>query len=133
MAPYLGRHDALQGEVLLGNGRGEFAAASAWQSGLHLPGNGKALVLLNRAGQAALLAANNSGASKLYQQANARLVPLAPTVRYLLVQLADGRQRREEPGSSTFLSQPGRYACFTPAVKQITVVDSKGQRHTLQP
>lgn len=133
MAPYLGRHDALQGEVLLGNGRGDFAAASAWQSGLHLPGNGKGLVLLNRRGQPALLAANNSGASTLYQQANARLVPLAPTDRYLLVQLSDGRQRREEPGSGTFLSQSGRYACFTPAIKQITVVDSKGQRRILQP
>lgn len=48
----VGRYDALNGLLLKGNGQGQFAPLSILESGIFIPGNGKALVKLKGAKEA---------------------------------------------------------------------------------
>ena len=62
-----GRLDALQGLVLIGNGKGKFFPMSIEKSGLYLPGNGKSLIELNTgSGNQLLVAGQNRGALKAF-------------------------------------------------------------------
>ncbi|MFM7671980.1 MAG: VCBS repeat-containing protein [Bacteroidota bacterium] len=64
MAPYLGRNDALNGLVLLGNGK-SFRPLTPAQSGFFVPGNGKSLIPLKIGTRSALVAAQNGGSLKV--------------------------------------------------------------------
>ena len=66
MAPYLGRNDALNGSVLLGNGK-TFHALTPAQSGFYVPGNGKSLIKLTIDGKPVFVAAQNGGAMKVFR------------------------------------------------------------------
>ncbi|HRH61206.1 MAG TPA: FG-GAP-like repeat-containing protein, partial [Chitinophagaceae bacterium] len=54
----IGRYDAMNGLVLLGDGKGNFSALSILQSGIFIPGNGRALVKFADAKGKCLLAAS---------------------------------------------------------------------------
>ena len=60
MEPMLlvGRYDALNGLLLKGDGRGNFKPLSILQSGIYIPGDGKALVKLESASGKYLAAAS---------------------------------------------------------------------------
>jgi hypothetical protein len=49
--PTVGRYDALNGLLLKGDGKGGFTPQTIIQSGIFIPGNGKALVKLRNKGQ----------------------------------------------------------------------------------
>ena len=68
MEPYSGRHDAFNGLVLLGDGQGRFSPLTIQQSGLYIPGDGKALALVKRFdGKPLIIATQNQGKLKLFQ------------------------------------------------------------------
>src|SRR3990170_605889 len=53
----VGRYDALNGLMLKGNGKGNFVPQSILESGIFIPGNGKALIKLKSKSDKYLLAA----------------------------------------------------------------------------
>jgi hypothetical protein len=63
----VGRYDACNGYVLLGDGKGSFRNLSILESGLFVPGNGKAMVMLtNPNAQTIFAASQNRGRLKIF-------------------------------------------------------------------
>ena len=63
-----GRYDALNGLVLKGDGKGNFIPQSILESGIYIPGNGKALIKLrSKNGKYLLAAGQNRGPLKLFE------------------------------------------------------------------
>jgi hypothetical protein len=63
-----GRYDALNGLILLGRGHGEFSPLGISESGIFIPGNGKALVKLKGPkGEYLVAAAQNRGPLKVFE------------------------------------------------------------------
>jgi hypothetical protein len=130
-----GRYDALNGLFLKGDGKGGFSAETILESGIFIPGNGKALVALAGAGGHVLLAAGqNRGEMKVFEERKAgRLIPLLPGDRTATVRLRDGRVRREEfYFGESFLSQPGRFLEWGEPVVSIEMVDEKGRTRMIK-
>jgi len=66
--PSNGRYDALNGLVLKGDGKGGFKPLTMLQSGINIPGSGKALATLKSAdGGYLLVAGQNKGPLKVFQ------------------------------------------------------------------
>jgi len=127
----VGRYDALNGLVLKGDGKGGFTPLSILQSGLFIPGNGKALVKLsNKAGQCLLLASQNRGPLKMFLQKGAiKKLPVKPNDTYALLTLANGRKQRVGLNyGAGFLSQSARFINVSPQVKSVEIVNNKGEK-----
>ena len=63
----IGRYDALNGLLLKGDGKGNFQPLTILQSGIYIPGDGKALVkLAGASGKYLMAASQNKGDLKLY-------------------------------------------------------------------
>ena len=66
-----GRSDALNGLVLLGNGKGEFSPFSIGESGIYIPGDGRSLASLKGAsGDNLLVASQNRGRLLVFSRKN---------------------------------------------------------------
>ena len=129
-----GRFDALNGLVLVGDGTGNFKALNILQSGIFIPGDGKALVkLTDSKGEYLLAASQNRGPLEVFKIKTTSLnVPLVPGDNYALVQLQNGKtQKQEFYFGSSFLSQSASFIHITPAVKSITVVNGKGEKRSI--
>ncbi|MHA4811072.1 VCBS repeat-containing protein [Flavitalea flava] len=129
-----GRYDALNGLVLLGDGKGNFQPRTILQSGLFLPGDGKSLVKLMGPGNTSLLAASqNNGPLKLFSsKGGSPSVRLKPKDRILLITLKNGKIRREEVGyGSSFLSQSSRFTNVNGNIRKIEVINDKGENRVL--
>jgi hypothetical protein len=132
MSPGLGRYDAMNGLVLLGNGKGSFAPQSIASSGFFVPGNGKALVSLNRGGQLTLVAGQNSGRVKVFQGRGSRIISVLPADVYAIITFKDGRSRKQELFfGSSFYSQSSRFLEVNPSIKQIVVFDNNGAQREI--
>ena len=107
----VGRYDALNGLLLLGDGKGNFTPKSILESGIFIAGNGKALVKLRSAANEYLLAATqNRGKLKLYKLKNARtIVPAESGVFSTVITLPDGRKQKREYYGTSFLSQSAKF------------------------
>ncbi|TWI91093.1 VCBS repeat protein [Chitinophaga japonensis] len=130
----LGRYDALNGLVLLGNGKGGFTPADIRSSGIYIPGDGKALVQLkDRQGRLLLAASQNQGPLKVFrQQRRAQVLPLRRNDAWATVYYADGHtQKQEFAYGQSFLSQSGRYLSFTASVNKVDITDYSGNKRTL--
>jgi len=129
-----GRYDALDGLVLLGNGKGAFSPMDISSSGIYLPGDGKALVQLQGPrGQLLLAASQNQGPLKLFSgRKAARLLPLQSKDACLTVHYANGHTQKQECSyGQGFLSQSGRYAAFTAPVTTVDITDFSGRKRTV--
>jgi hypothetical protein len=129
-----GRCDAFNGLLLKGDGKNAFKPLSILQSGIYLPGNGKALVKLQGSGGKYLVAASqNRGPLQVFEwKKNGRLVPLAEDDVTALVKYRNGKvQRRELGRGASFLSQSGRFLCLDSNVASVTVIDAKGRQRML--
>ena len=63
-----GRYDALNGLILKGDGKGDFKPMSILQSGIYIPGDGKALVkFLDNNGDLIIAASQNKDALKFFK------------------------------------------------------------------
>lgn len=155
----IGRYDALNGLVLKGNGDGTFMTYSMQQSGIFIPGNGRAICMLASAGKNPFfiasqnryytdathkisegenpffVASQNRGGLKLYALKNNYPVITVPanTVFAELI-LSDGKKRKVEfPLGSSYLSQSTRSIIKTGAVKQIACYDINGKKIIFNP
>jgi len=119
-----GRYDAMNGLVLLGNGKGNFTAQSAIQSGFFIPGDAKALVKLEGAGENYLLAGSqNKNVLKIFKSnLHHRFIHLMRGDRYVLMTLANGKIRRQELyWGTSFLSQSSGLIIADPDCKKIEI------------
>ena len=131
-----GRYDAMDGLVLLGDGAGNFAPQSILQSGFYVPGDAKALVALKGADGSYLLAASqNKGDLKLFKSKlnTQHIVPVQPADRVAYITLNNGKKRKEELYFGTsFLSQSARFVENNNSIKQIEIVNARGEKRLIQ-
>jgi hypothetical protein len=132
--PFVGRYDAMNGLFLKGDGRGNFNAETILQSGIFIPGNGKALVKLRSAKGGCLLAAGqNRGPLKVYRlKKNQRIIQLAPLDVKAGLQYKNGKSVVQEfYYGNSFLSQSGRFMLVNDQVTAVEVTDSKGVKRKI--
>lgn len=133
--PNVGRYDALNGLYLKGDGKGRFTPLSILQSGIFIPGNGKALVKLQSAsGQCLLAAGQNRGPLKVFQlKKNVRTIRVGPSDVSALVKYKNGQIRKQEIYyGSSFLSESGRFLNLDKNVESVEIYDVHGQTHKMQ-
>jgi hypothetical protein len=131
----MGKYDALNGLFLRGDGKGNFNALPIMQSGIYLPGNGKALVKLRSSKDHYLLAASeNQGPLKILQlRTEGKLIPVLPTDVSAVLLLKNGKKRKSEFSyGSSFLSQSARFLFSGTNVQKIEITNSKGQVRSIE-
>jgi len=129
-----GRYDALNGLMLKGDGKGNFIPQSILESGIFIPGNGKALVKLkSKNGQYLLAAAQNRGPLKIFElKKECRQVSLQPGDVSADILFKDGRKQRQECYyGSSFLSQSARFVRIGNNVTSVVITDSGGKTRKL--
>jgi hypothetical protein len=127
----IGRYDALNGLMLKGDGKGGFKAQSILQSGIYIPGNGKALVKLRDTKNHTLLAASqNKDKLKLFQlTATAKTINALPDDAYVIINYKNGKTAKQELYyGNSFLSQSARFVTLSNDVKSITIFNNKGNK-----
>ena len=125
-----GRYDALNGLVLKGDGKGNFAPQSILQSGIYIPGNGKALVKLQDKNNDYLIAAaQNRGPLKVFQlKEKLRSVKVNQQDVSAAIVLKNGKtQKQEFYFGSSFLSQSARFLSISNNMVSVTVYDVNGK------
>jgi FG-GAP-like repeat len=131
----VGRYDALNGLVLKGDGKGGFKPLSILQSGLFIPGNGKALVkLYNKQGNCLLVASQNRGPLKVFQIKQA-VTPVRANKDdvFAMLTLKSGRKRKVEFNyGAGFLSQSARVINADAQVASIEITNSQGQKRVVK-
>jgi hypothetical protein len=131
----VGRYDAMNGLLLKGDGKGGFKPLSILESGIFIPGNGKALVKLRSANGAYLVAASqNKSAMKVFElKSKERIVPLEPNDISANILYKNGKSSKLEfYYGSSFLSQSARFVRFTNNIKTITVTNATGVKRTIE-
>lgn len=129
-----GRYDALNGLMLKGDGKGNFIPQSILESGIFIPGNGKALVKLkSKNGQYLLAAAQNRGPLKIFElKKECRQISLQPGDVCADILFKDGRKQRQECYyGSSFLSQSARFVRIGNNVTSVVITDSGGKTRKL--
>jgi ASPIC and UnbV/FG-GAP-like repeat len=130
----VGRYDALNGLFLKGDGKGNFSPLTILQSGIYIPGNGKALVMLQGEGNKCLIAASqNRGALKVLQ-----LKKMDSCIRFLpgdvsaLIKYKNGTlQKREINYGASFLSQSARFIITNKNMVSIEVLDNRDKKRVI--
>lgn len=133
---FAGRYDAFTGLVLLGDGKGSFKIVPSAQSGFYVPGDAKALARLSGTAGDLFLATQNKDSLKVFNEKKAEsgyeLYPGA-LEQWAKVKYADGSERRIEfYYGSGYLSQSTRRVRISGNIREIVVVDSKGQSRKIK-
>jgi hypothetical protein len=126
----IGRYDALNGLMLKGDGKGNFVAKSILESGIFIPGNGKALVKLRgKDGRYLAAAGQNRGPLKIFElKQRINNVPLKPGDVRADIVFTDGRKQKAEVNyGSSFLSQSARFLSIGETVKSVSITESTGE------
>jgi hypothetical protein len=129
-----GRYDAFNGLMLKGDGKGNFKPMSILQSGIYIPGNGKALVKLTDANGSYLLAASqNRGPLKIFElKRNVHTIKLQPLDMYATITYKNGKTSKQEfYYGESFLSQSGRFMKIEPTMAAVTITDNLGHTRTI--
>jgi hypothetical protein len=127
--PNVGRYDALNGLYLKGDGKGNFTPWSILQSGIFIPGNGKALVKLKSASGKCLLAAGqNRGLLKIFElKKDIKTIRFGPSDVSAIIKFKNGATRKQEIYyGSSFLSESGRFLNLDNNVESVEIKDAKG-------
>ncbi|MEJ7827599.1 MAG: VCBS repeat-containing protein, partial [Segetibacter sp.] len=131
----LGRYDGCNGLLLKGDGKGNFSPQTILQSGVFIPGNGKALVKLRSSNGKCLLAASqNKSTLKIFElKKDIKTIPLHSTDVSAVIKYKNGkRQKREVNYGSSFLSQSGRFLNIDSNVQSVEVKDYAGKVRNIQ-
>ncbi|HSZ86316.1 MAG TPA: FG-GAP-like repeat-containing protein, partial [Puia sp.] len=129
-----GRYDALNGLFLKGDGKGNFTPESILQSGIFIPGNGKALVKFKGANNKCFLAAGqNRGPLKIFElKKNVNCIATQPSDVEVILKYKNGSSRKQELYyGSSFLSQSSRFLNIDDNVLSAIIVDNKGKKRNL--
>lgn len=129
-----GQYDAMNGLVLLGSGTGNFVAMTIQQSGFYVPGDAKGLVQLVAGKRYTIAATQNKNTLQTFAAAaESKIVRLNPDDIFATIYLKNGEKRKEEFYYGTsFLSQSARFLIINPSIKNIEIVNTKGEKRTLQ-
>ncbi|HEY2726156.1 MAG TPA: VCBS repeat-containing protein, partial [Parafilimonas sp.] len=130
-----GRYDAMNGLLLKGDGKGNFLPLSILQSGIYIPGDGKALVKLEGAsGKYIVAASQNKDSLKLFElRNNAQMIKLNPDDVSAVIHYKNGSiQKQEFYYGESFLSQSSRSIALQKHVQSITITNSKGETRTIE-
>ena len=129
-----GRYDALNGLILKGDGKGNFIPQSILESGIFIPGNGKALIKLRSAnGKYLLAAAQNRAPLKVYTLKKDIInIPLQPHEVSIEIVYRNGKKQRQECYYGfSFLSQSARFLSIDKHIASVIISDSKGKTRKL--
>jgi hypothetical protein len=139
MEPYSGRHDALNGLCLKGDGKGGFSELPLPKTGFLVKGDAKGLALVHSTGGEELLLATQNQDSLLVfantgsaDRAVARLIRLEPGDCTGEIVYRDNRKKRLEfYYGNTYLSQSSRLIPWEKDAVKITISNYKGIKRTL--
>lgn len=130
-----GRYDAFNGQVLLGNGKGEFNPLPIMLSGFYLPGDSKSLIQIRgNKNNSLLVASENKGPLKLFRQnpGNTTIIPVGQTDKAARITLKNGLSRSLEfYHGSSFLAQSSRFICYDENIKKIEIINAKGSTRVI--
>ena len=121
--------------VLKGDGKGNFTSLSILQSGIYIPGNGKALVKLRgKNGKYLIAAGQNRGPLKVFElKRNTQCIALQPNEVSGEITFENGKtQRMEFYYGASFLSQSARFLSIDDNVKSIVITDSKNGKRKME-
>ncbi len=128
----IGRMDALDGVVLLGDGTGGFSAMPARSSGFYVQGDGKSLATIYNSEEKTLdiIAGQNKGQLKIHERTQAaNCFKFEEKDRYAVVHFEDGhKQKIERYYGSTFLSQSSSYIEVPKGAIKIEMIGASGSR-----
>ncbi|MEN9382113.1 MAG: hypothetical protein RI940_994 [Bacteroidota bacterium] len=130
----VGRYDALNGLIMKGDGKGGFVPKSILETGLYLPGNGKALVKFRDVNGGYMMAASqNRGPLKVYKaKGSNKVVQILPNEISAIIKYKNGKIRKEEfYYGQSFLSQSGRFMLLNDNMITITIIDNKGNKRLI--
>jgi len=133
---FAGRHDALTGLLLKGDGQGQFETVLSPESGFFVEKDAKAMVrLVDLNGGDLFIASQNRGKMKVFaptSEVGGSLIDTQPNDFYALLKYTDGKTEKVELNyGSGFLSQPTRKLRVATTVLEITVVDFKGSKRNI--
>lgn len=131
-----GRYDALNGLLLRGNGNDSFSVMSLQQSGLFVPGDAKALLMLgNRGNRLWLVASQNRSSLKVFTPVTSpSFFKAGKNDRYAIVEFKNGNRRRQEfYHGSSFLSQSANIILYNNHIKQVRVFGQSSVERILTP
>lgn len=130
-----GRYDALNGLVMLGDGKGSFEPLTILQSGIFIPGDGKALIKCQGINNQYLLAASqNNGPVKIFRSNTVKkTIALLRDDKYCIYKLKNGKKRKEEfYCGHSFLSQSSPFIIADDNIISIEIINAKGERRIIQ-
>ena len=131
----IGRYDALNGLMLKGDGKGNFKPLSILQSGIYIPGNGKALVKLRDAkGHVFLAASQNKDSLKVFKlNIEAKTIAVKPLDAYAIIKYKNGKTEKQEfYYGSSFLSQSARFIKLEDDMTSVVVYDENGASRVIK-
>ncbi|HUQ96987.1 MAG TPA: hypothetical protein VM010_04925, partial [Chitinophagaceae bacterium] len=136
MEPGSGRHDALNGLYLKGNGKGNFTPVPGAASGFFVPGDGKGLGVVYTAKKEVLyLATQNSDSLLVYHKTIAgglKWLEVKKDDLYAeLVYAANKKRRVEFYYGATFLSQSSRMLPVDKAVVKVIITGANGAKRNV--
>lgn len=134
---FAGRYDAFTGLVLLGNGKGGFVTKPSAETGFYVSGDAKSMVKLSVAAEDLVIVSQNNDSLKVFAKArisnSSKFVPDALDVQAELI-FEDGRKQIVEFYYGWgYLSQSSRTVWIPSAVKEMVVLNSKGQPRKVIP
>ncbi|MBS1530589.1 MAG: VCBS repeat-containing protein, partial [Bacteroidetes bacterium] len=131
----IGRYDALNGLMLRGDGKGNLKPLSILQSGIYIPGNGKALVKLrDTKGNVLIAASQNKDSLKVFKMNSAsKILNARPMDAYALIRYKNGKiDTREFYYGSSFLSQSARFIEINDNIASIAITDVNGNARIIK-
>lgn len=136
MQPFSGRHDALNGLCLKGDGRGNFTPMTVAESGFFVKGDGKALASIHTAkGTNILVATQNQDSVVVYgsgpgrDAGEGRWIKLNPDDFYAEIVYKGKKTRRVEfYYGDSYLSQSSRGFFIGRDVKKVVITDFRGRK-----
>jgi hypothetical protein len=131
----IGRYDASNGLVMKGDGAGGFRPLSMLQSGICIPGNGRALVRMRGASDGYLLAASqNKNDLKLYRlNRKVVTVPVKTDDVSAMIRYRNGKgEKRELYYGSSFLSQSARGIVVGENVTSVDITNTRDETRTVK-
>ena len=132
---FVGRYDALNGLLLKGDGKGGFTPLTIQQSGIYIPGDGKALVKLAGANGGYLVAASqNKDALKIFElNRKAKVVKMGANDRSAIIHFKNGKIQKEEfYNGSSFLSQSAGFISVTGTMSSVEIASSDGKTRKIR-
>jgi enediyne biosynthesis protein E4 len=134
MSPSLGRHDAFNGLILSGNGKGVFIPLSIVQSGLFIPYDGKALIQFVHNNTLQIVASQNQGQLKIFEQKKKAdsIIKILPNELYATITFRNGQKRKEEfYYGSSFYAQSSRFVLVNKSISSIEIMNNKKEKRII--